>query len=144
MTQLICWASTGASVAKEPAVLARVSKEAVVSIFMTEETGLSTLLVPVYKTARRHIPGGNSFEEGRSYVLLPQHVAQHEFCDTRMKAYSYHLVIRFCVTNLGSSASPRLSLRVDRRLLLFVRDRQETITSTWCRMDVREEIWQLK
>ena len=54
------------------------------SIFRTEETGLSTVLVPVYKTARRHIPGGNNFEEGRTYVLLPQQVAQHEFCDIRM------------------------------------------------------------
>ena len=42
------------------------------------------MLVPAYKTARRHTPGGNNFEEGRSYVLLPQQVAQHEFCDVKM------------------------------------------------------------
>ena len=77
MTQLICWTGTGTSVAKEPAVFARVSKEAAVSIFRTEKTGLSTVLVPDYKTARRHVPGGDNFEEGRSYVLLPQKVAQH-------------------------------------------------------------------
>jgi hypothetical protein len=84
--QLICWSGigTGTNVAKETSIFARVSKEAAVSIFRTEETGLSALLVPVYKTARRHIPGGNNFEEGRSYVLLPQQVAQREFCEIRM------------------------------------------------------------
>jgi len=84
VTQLICWTGTGTSVTKEPAVFARVSKEAAVCVFRREETGLATMLVPAYKTARRHIPGGNNFEEGRSYVLLPQQVAQHEFCDVKM------------------------------------------------------------
>jgi len=42
------------------------------------------MLVPMYKTARRHITGGNNFEEGRSYVLFPQQEAQHEFCGIRM------------------------------------------------------------
>jgi len=49
VTQLICWTRT--IIAKEPAVFARGSKEAAVSIFRTEETGLSTMLVPIYKTA---------------------------------------------------------------------------------------------
>lgn len=62
MTQLIHWTGTGTSVAKEPAVSARVSTETAASVTRTEETGLSTVLVPVYKTARRHIPGGNNFE----------------------------------------------------------------------------------
>jgi hypothetical protein len=38
----------------------------------------------MYKAASRHIPGGNNFEEGRSYVLFPQQVAQQEFCGIRM------------------------------------------------------------
>jgi len=84
VTQLICWTRTGTIVAKQPAVFTRVSKKAAVSIFRTEETSLSTMLVPMYKTARRHITGGNNFEEGRSYVLFPQQEAQHEFCGIRM------------------------------------------------------------
>ena len=84
MTQLICWTGARTIVAKEPAVSARVSKEAAVSVFGTGETGLSTVLVLVYKTARRQIPGGNDFEEDSSYGLLPQQVAQHEFRNIRM------------------------------------------------------------
>jgi hypothetical protein len=82
VTQLICL--TGTSAAKEPAVSTRVSKEAAASIFRVEETGFSTMLVPVYKSTRRRVPEGHKFEEDRSYVLLLQQIAQYEFRHFRM------------------------------------------------------------